>query len=139
MFTINYNRTTNHIDGLNIRTASTAGSQNFSQNACGTLTRGRLATGRKFATVAEALEAARKGGRKLCGTCEKAAIAMMEAEKAAEIETPAPAAPKVQAGVRWSTPRGGRREFVPVSDRAEANKMIETLRDRGMVAVHAYA
>jgi uncharacterized Zn finger protein (UPF0148 family) len=85
MFTIKYNRTTSHIDGLTIR--STGGGNDmsdhisdYSQNACGSLTRYQFAQGKSFATVAEALEAARKDGRKLCKTCEKAALAQIEAE-----------------------------------------------------------
>ncbi|QAY26947.1 hypothetical protein SEA_SHAWTY_22 [Streptomyces phage Shawty] len=86
MFGIKYNRTTNHIDGLAIR--STGGGNDmgdhvsdYALNACPSLTRYRFAQGASFATVAEALEAARKaGGRKLCKHCEKAAEAMIAAE-----------------------------------------------------------
>jgi hypothetical protein len=82
---IKYNKATNHIDGLNIRT--TGGGQDmgdhvsdYSLNACGSLTRYRMADGPSFQNVADALKAARKlGGRKLCKMCEKAAEAMLAA------------------------------------------------------------
>ncbi|MEU7177018.1 MULTISPECIES: hypothetical protein [Streptomyces] len=84
-YTIKYNRTTNHIDGLTVRT--TGGGKDmgdhvsyYAENACGSLTRYRFAQGATYATLAEALEAARKGGRKLCKTCEKAVVAQLEAE-----------------------------------------------------------
>ncbi|MFE0699403.1 hypothetical protein [Streptomyces sp. NPDC058872] len=84
-YTIKYNRTTNHIDGLTVRT--TGGGKDmgdhvsyYAENACGSLTRYRFAQGATYATLAEALEAARKGGRKLCKTCEKAAEAQIAAD-----------------------------------------------------------
>lgn len=70
-----YNRTTNHIDGLDIRSA---GSEfDYAENACGALTRGRtrMARGKEFDTATEALAAARVSPRKLCKTCESAALA----------------------------------------------------------------
>jgi len=79
-YTIKYNGSTNHIDGIEIRTAST-GSENggvvatYSQSACGALTRGRFATGRSFTDLTEALRIARLGRRKMCRTCEAAALA----------------------------------------------------------------
>ncbi|WP_424213185.1 hypothetical protein ACN20G_14465 [Streptomyces sp. BI20] len=88
MFTIKYNATTNHIDGVAIRTTS-GGSDaggyvtDYSQNACGSITRYRLAAGKTYNSLADALNAARQGGRKLCKTCEKAALAQLAAEEAA--------------------------------------------------------
>ncbi|TQF03919.1 hypothetical protein E6W39_18885 [Kitasatospora acidiphila] len=90
MFSINYNRTTNHIAGLNIRTAGGGIDKGdrvsyYAQNACGSLTRGNLAEGPSFKTAREALDYARiPGGRKLCTRCEKAALAMIEAEETIE-------------------------------------------------------
>jgi hypothetical protein len=79
MFTIKYNRTTNHISGMEARTTG-GGSEvdgaitYYAQNVCGSLTRSRLAQGASFETLAEAVAAARiTGGRKLCKTCAKAA------------------------------------------------------------------
>jgi hypothetical protein len=90
--TIKYNRTTNHLDGLDIRTAATDQTEEqisatgevayYAENACGSLTRYRFAGGQSFDTVGEALEAARAGSRKLCKTCERAAEAMLAAESA---------------------------------------------------------
>jgi hypothetical protein len=80
-FTIKYNRTTNHIAGMEARTTgggteSGAVVSNWAQNVCGAMTRSRLATGASFETLAEAVAAARiTGGRKLCKTCAKAADA----------------------------------------------------------------
>ncbi|MFI2188003.1 hypothetical protein [Streptomyces sioyaensis] len=95
-YTIKYNRTSNHIGGLTVRT--TGGGKDmgdhvsdYSQNACGSLTRYRFADGESFNYLVDVLETARKaGGRKLCKTCEKAAEAelerMDEAVKMAEVE-----------------------------------------------------
>lgn len=90
--TIKYNRTTNHLDGLDIRTAAADQTEEqisatgevayYAENACGSLTRYRFADGQSFDTVGEALEAARASSRKLCKTCERAAEAMLAAESA---------------------------------------------------------
>lgn len=86
MFTVKYNRATNHIDGLTVRTTGGGNDvgdhvSDYAQNACPSLTRYRFAQGATLNTVAEALDAARKaGGRKLCRHCEKAAEAMIAAE-----------------------------------------------------------
>jgi hypothetical protein len=95
MFSIKYNRTTNHIAGIAERTVSNQSAENanrygavayYAENACGSLTRYRFADGDSFESLADALEAARKaGGRKLCKTCEKAAEAALAAMQ--EIET----------------------------------------------------
>ncbi|MFE3591959.1 hypothetical protein ACFXOY_31150 [Streptomyces niveus] len=84
-YTVKYNRSTNHIDGLTVRT--TGGGKDmgdhvsyYAENACGSLTRYRFAQGKSYDSLAEALEDARKGGRKLCKTCEKAATAQLAAE-----------------------------------------------------------
>lgn len=83
MLTVKYNRSTNHIDGLTIRT--TGGGRDmgdhvsdYSLNACASITRYRMADGPSFENVADALEVARAlGGRNLCKNCEKAAEAML--------------------------------------------------------------
>ena len=103
-YSIKYNRTTNHIAGIECATQG-AGNDNggavsyFAESACGSLTRGRLADGKAFEDLAEALAAARiAGGRKLCKNCEKAALRAIEILAAAEvvevveIAAPAPAA-----------------------------------------------
>ncbi|MFE9256516.1 hypothetical protein [Streptomyces sp. NPDC006879] len=106
-YTIKFNRTTNHIDGLTVRT--TGGGKDmgdhvsyYAENACGSLTRYRFAEGASYATLAEALEAARKGGRKLCKTCEKAA----EAQIAAEAETTKNEGARVAGKLKLSEVRG---------------------------------
>src|SRR5690606_17909597 len=88
---INYNRTTNHIAGLTIRTTSTGEERggvvvDYALNACPSLTRYRFAQGASFDNVADALEAARKGGRKLCKHCEKAARAMVDERRTREAD-----------------------------------------------------
>ncbi|MGY5131286.1 hypothetical protein ACWGJW_02495 [Streptomyces nigrescens] len=92
-YTVKYNRTTNHIDGLNVRTASTGEERGgvvaaYSQNACGSLTRYSFANGSTHENLADALAAARAGGRKLCKTCESSAEAQLAAEAEAASETP---------------------------------------------------
>lgn len=78
MFTIKYNRTTNHIAGAHALTVGSGEVKDgvvgyYPENPCGTLTRSRLATGPEFKYAGDALEAARKlGGRKLCKRCERA-------------------------------------------------------------------
>lgn len=102
MFSIRYNRATNHIAGIACKTTSNQTDENinetgvvayYAENACGVLTRGRLAQGASYANLQDALDAARiTGGRKLCKTCEKAALAALEAvaeaAKAAQPEEP---------------------------------------------------
>jgi hypothetical protein len=93
MFSIKYNRTTNHIAGIAERTVSNQSAENanrygavayYAENACGTLTRSRLADGRAYESLAEALDAAKAaGGRKLCKNCLKAAEAALAAAEAA--------------------------------------------------------
>lgn len=93
MFSIRYNRQTNHIAGIAAKCTSSGEERGgvvvaYAENACGVLTRGRLAQGASFEGIQEALDAARiTGGRKVCKTCEKAALAALEAIAAA---TPAP-------------------------------------------------
>jgi hypothetical protein len=82
-YTIKYNAGTNHIEGVAIRTESTGTESggvvaDYSLSACGALTRGRFATGRSFTDLTEALRIARLGRRKVCRTCEKAALAEIE-------------------------------------------------------------
>lgn len=75
-YRIRYNRTTNHIEGLEVRTA---GSETvWSLSACGSLTRGGLAVGKAYDTVADALKAA-KATRKVCKHCLKAAELQLSA------------------------------------------------------------
>jgi hypothetical protein len=93
LYTIRYNRNTNHIAGI---TERTKGSDfTYAQSACAALTRSgtRMATGKSSDDLAEILadarSSARATGRKLCTTCEKAAemeIAAIEAETAAAAE-----------------------------------------------------
>jgi len=93
MFSIRYNRATNHIAGIACKTTSNQSDANinetgvvayYAENACGVLTRGRLAQGASYERIQDALDAARiTGGRKVCKTCEKAALAALEAEAAA--------------------------------------------------------
>ena len=100
MFSIRYNRATNHIAGIACKTESTGEEKGgvvayYAENACGTITSGRLAEGKSYEDLEEALEAARTtGGRKVCKRCEKAALAAIEAIKAA---TPAPVVEEVEA------------------------------------------
>ncbi len=82
-YTIMYNRNTNHLAGVAIRTAGDGNSPEHSFNACGALTRGNLAVGRSFGNLSDAAEAletkSRATGRKTCGTCLKAIKAQMAA------------------------------------------------------------
>lgn len=88
MYSIRYNRTTNHIAGIAAKCTSTGEEKGgvvaeYAENACGVLTRGRLAQGKSYESLDEALEAARiTGGRKVCKSCEKAALAALEAAAA---------------------------------------------------------
>lgn len=75
-YTIRYNRTTNHIEGLEVRTAGSDTA--WSMSACGALTRGYLAVGKSFDTPEAALAAAGLS-RKLCKNCKSAAEAAIEA------------------------------------------------------------
>ncbi|MFH9802804.1 hypothetical protein ACH4M0_11260 [Streptomyces albidoflavus] len=92
MFTVKYNGTTNHIDGLTVRTTGGGADMgdhvsDYALNACPSLTRYRYAQGPQFDSVEDALDSARAaGGRKLCKHCAKAAEAMVEAERAARDE-----------------------------------------------------
>ncbi|MFE6159822.1 hypothetical protein ACFQ7F_13025 [Streptomyces sp. NPDC056486] len=90
-YTVKCNRTTNHIDGLEVRTQSSGEEKGgavvrYSEKACGSLTRYSFVSGPEFDSLADALDDARKGTRKLCKTCEKAALAMLE-DMAAAAET----------------------------------------------------
>lgn len=83
-YTIKYNASTNHIEGVAVRTHSTGTESggvvaDYALTACGSLTRGRLATGRSFTDLTEALRIARLGRRKVCRHCEKAALAEIAA------------------------------------------------------------
>lgn len=107
MFSIRYNRATNHISGIECKTQGPANDRSaetgvvayYAENACGVLTRGRLAQGKSYEDLQEALEAARTtGGRKVCKTCEKAALAALEAiaEAAANASVEEPATETVE-------------------------------------------
>lgn len=91
MITIKYNRSTTHIDGLEIRTSSTQSSEQanasgvvayYAENACGSLTRSarNMATGKSFEGAAEALKHADALGRKVCKNCRAAAMMAIIAE-----------------------------------------------------------
>ena len=87
-FTVKYSRTTNHIDGIGCKT----------QSACGTLTRSRLATGKSFANVEDALvNALIANGKKICKNCEKAALAEIEKEVAFQRRREASMMPATEA------------------------------------------
>lgn len=148
-YTIRYNRTTNHISGLDAATIDNG----TTWNACGALTRGsaagRLADGKKVETVEEALKSARlAGGRKICKSCEKAALAMIEAAKVeevevvaetapvAEVEVAAPAAKSLAVLVAYSN---GTREIVRVTSVAEAKTRIHLARKSGHQAIQTVA
>jgi hypothetical protein len=77
-YTIRYNRTTNHIAGIEVRSE---GSQlDYARTACPALSRSatRMATGPVVTDLAEALKIARsRGGRKICRSCEAAAEAAL--------------------------------------------------------------
>ena len=85
MFTIRYNRQTNHIAGIGCKTQGVGNESGgvvgyYAENACGSLTRYALAEGKSFEGLQDALDAARiTGGRKVCKRCEKAALAQIEA------------------------------------------------------------
>jgi hypothetical protein len=84
-YTVLYNRATNHINGLD---ELAKGSElNYSLSACSAVTKGYLAAGESFSTVAEALaNAVLAGGRRLCKNCEKAAKAALAKEELLEAE-----------------------------------------------------
>ncbi len=79
---IKYNSSTVHIDGLNIR--SKGSEFDYAQNACSALTRSyNFCTVKgKYATAGEALKAAKPMARalskRLCKSCEAAALAMVD-------------------------------------------------------------
>lgn len=87
-YSIRYNRATNHIAGIAAKCTSTGEERGgvvaaYAENACGVLTRGRLAQGKSYEALQDALDAARiTGGRKVCKSCEKAALAALEAAQA---------------------------------------------------------
>lgn len=83
-YTIRYNGSTNHIAGIQARTHSN-GQENggvvgyYAQNACSALTRGNLAQGKSYDTVAEALAFLNASHRKACAKCVAAAEAALAA------------------------------------------------------------
>jgi hypothetical protein len=87
MYTVKANRTTAHIAGIEART--TGGEFTYTQSACGTLTRSRLAPVAQFETLTEALAFVKASGRKVCKNCQNAAEAALSAPQAEE-------APEVQ-------------------------------------------
>lgn len=87
-YQIRYNRTTNHISGIEVRTAGSE--MNYSLTSCPVLSRTyNLANGQSSDDLAALLVSA-KTGRKICRHCEKAAEAAIEIIEAAA----AAAAPK---------------------------------------------
>lgn len=97
-YTLRYNRTSIHIDGLSIRTKSDGKDVGghvsyYAENACGALSRSgsKMAVSTTSDDVAAILKAARSKaiaiGNKLCKTCEAAAEAMI-AELTEEIFVP---------------------------------------------------
>jgi hypothetical protein len=80
-YTIVYNRTSNHIKGIDERL--TTSEFNYSVSACSALSRSgaRFATGKSFTDLATALDAARLnakvGGRHMCKKCETAALEVL--------------------------------------------------------------
>lgn len=101
MFTIKYNRATNHIAGIECKDQSAGDEKGgvvaaYAQNSCGVLTRGSLATSKSYETIQEALDAARiTGQRKVCKNCEKAALALIEAEAPTDTSDPVQEAGRV--------------------------------------------
>lgn len=80
-FTIRYNRTSNHIEGLDITSQDSADGLDYAMSACSALSRGltRFAKGPTFETPAEALAHAKLlRQRKMCAKCEAAALKMIE-------------------------------------------------------------
>lgn len=119
-YSIRYNRATNHIAGIACKTESTGEEKGgvvayYAENACGSLTRYALAQGASYDSLQEALEAARiTGGRKVCKTCEKAALAALEAIAKAEVEaaaTPEPAKDEIVDGAEHQV--GDKLYFLP--------------------------
>lgn len=123
-YSIRYNRATNHIAGIACKTSSNQTQENvdetgvvayYAENACGVLTRGRLAQGASYASLQDALDAARiTGGRKVCKTCEKAALAAIEAIAAAEAK-PEPAPVEIVEGAEHQV--GDELYFIPCKER----------------------
>jgi len=114
VFTLKYNRTTTHIDGLAVRTKTVDTDPNktgvvayYAENPCPVLTRSRnLATGSQHETALKALNAALQSPRKLCQNCKKAAEAMISQES----QTNAPEAAKI----------------APATDTTEVTEMAKT-------------
>lgn len=88
MYTIRYNRQTNHIAGIAAKCTSTGEEKGgvvaaYAENSCGVLTRGNLGIGKSYATIQEAYDAASRHTRRICKTCAKAALALIAAEQEA--------------------------------------------------------
>ncbi|QKY79579.1 hypothetical protein SEA_PHTOWN_96 [Streptomyces phage PHTowN] len=122
-YSIRYNRATNHIAGIACKTTSNQTDEDinrtgvvayYAENACGVLTRGRLAQGASYDSLEEALKAARiTGGRKVCKTCEKAALAALEAEAEAAANAPVEESePEVVEGAEHQV--GDKLYFIPL-------------------------
>jgi hypothetical protein len=85
-FAIMYNRTTDHISGLDERTKCSSDGMNYAQSACSAVTRGWLAKGAESDDLREVLRSFGKV-RKACKNCQKAAeLALAEIEKAEAAE-----------------------------------------------------
>lgn len=95
LYTLKFNRNTVHIDGAAIRTQG--GEFDYSQNACGAITRGRFQAGKQAENATEIYAAAQANAkamnRKLCKNCEAAIVAEIEAAQVTE--TPATETSKV--------------------------------------------
>jgi hypothetical protein len=137
MFTIKYNRSTYHIDGIPTRTKSTGGDTGtgavayYAETTCGALTRGRLADGGTGEDLAEVLSLAAmrasNRGAKLCKNCEKAANEILDtghtkahiaAAALTEAAIPAerPAAPADEKLAVWSLIRRDAQDTVEPGD-----------------------
>lgn len=97
-YSIKVNRTTAHIAGFATkcngpkvdRSAQTGVVGYYAENACGSITRGNLATtGAEHATAADALKAARLTRSKVCKNCERAALAQIALDEQAAAEAAA--------------------------------------------------
>jgi hypothetical protein len=88
MFTVKYNKTSNHISGIEARTEGS--DLNYAASACGSLSRSghRMAVAKSYDSVADALKAIQTSTRSACKNCVAAAEALIaaEAEKEEEVQ-----------------------------------------------------
>lgn len=148
-YTVKYNRATNHIAGIDAKCTSEGNEdggvvQAYAENACGVLTRGNLAASKTHETIQEALEAARTlSGRKLCKNCEKAALALIEAQSA-PTDTSDPIQEAARVWVEGAEHQAGDEVyFIPSRDRKHpayipAGKVVvKRVVDHGEATVYA--